>query len=84
MKKAYDFKGAQRGRFTIPKGTKVRMPTPRDVDVHFKVTKEVFAALFALRDTGLFGDGCDSNSVAEELLRRALLDPEIARYWRKS
>ncbi len=35
------------------------------------------AALRKLRDTGLFGNG-DCASVAEELLRRALLDPEIA------
>jgi hypothetical protein len=52
--------------------------------VTFDVTQEVAAALRALRDTGLFGSGCDCASVAEELLRRALLDPEISRYWRKT
>lgn len=83
MKKENNFKNAQRGRF-FRKGAKVRMPTPRVVDVRFKVTRQVAAALIALRDTGLFGDGCDSASVAEELVRRALRDPEVLPYWRKS
>jgi hypothetical protein len=82
MKKEYDFKNAQRGRF-FRKGAKVRMPTPRVVEVRFKTTKQVHAALMALRNTGFFGDGCDSASVAEELVRRALLDPAILPYWRK-
>jgi hypothetical protein len=56
---------------------------PRIVNVNFDVTQEVAAALRALRDTGLFGNGVDCASVAEELLRRALLDPEILPYWRK-
>jgi hypothetical protein len=56
---------------------------PRIVNVSFDVSQEVAAALRTLSDTGLFGNGCDGASVAEELLRRALLDPEIVRYWRK-
>jgi hypothetical protein len=55
----------------------------RIANVNFDVTQEVAAALRALRDTGFFGNGTDCASVAEELLRRALLDPEIAKYWRK-
>jgi len=81
MKKEYDFRKAQRGRFTIPKGTKVRRPTPRVVNINFDVTQEVAAALRTLRGTGLFGNGCDCASVAEELLRRALLAPSIAPFW---
>ena len=86
MKKEYDFKNARRGRFTIPKleGKGVQQMHPRIVNVSFDVTQEVAAALRALRDTGLFGNGCDSASVAEELLRRALLDPEVAEHWRTS
>ena len=56
---------------------------PRIVNVNFDVTQEVAAALRALRDTGLFGNGCDCASVAEELLRRALLDSSLVDYWRK-
>lgn len=56
---------------------------PRIVNVSFDVTQEVAAALRALRDTGLWGNGVDCASVAEELLRRALLDPEILSHWRK-
>jgi hypothetical protein len=55
----------------------------RIVNINFDVTQEVAAALRALRDTGFFGNGTDCASVAEELLRRVLLDPEIAKYWRK-
>ena len=80
MKKEYDFSNARRGRF-YKKGAKMKMPTPRAVNIHFKVTPQVASALHALRATGLFGDGCDSASVAEELLRRALRDPEVAAYW---
>lgn len=54
------------------------------VNISFDVTQEVAAALRALRDTGLFGNGTDCASIAEELLRRALLDPEVAAYWKKS
>ncbi len=82
MKKEYDFKNTQRGRF-YRKGAKVKLPTPRAVVVRFKITPQVHAALIALRDTGLFGDGCDSASVAEELLRRALLDPQVVAHWQK-
>lgn len=82
MKKEYDFKDAQRGRF-YRKGAKTKLPAPRTVLVRLKVTPQVHAALIALRNTGLFGDGCDSASVAEELIRRGLLDPTIAPYWRK-
>jgi hypothetical protein len=53
---------------------------PRVVNVSFDVSQEVAAALRALRDTGLFGNGYDGASVAEELLRRALRDPEISRF----
>jgi hypothetical protein len=53
------------------------------VNVNFDVTQEVAAALRALRDTGFFGSGVDCASVAEELLRKALLDPQILPYWRK-
>jgi hypothetical protein len=53
------------------------------VNVSFEVTQEAAAALRALRDTGLFGNGVDCASIAEELLRKALLDPTILPYWRK-
>ena len=52
-------------------------------NVSFDVTQEVAAALRALRDTGLFGNGMDCASIAEELLRRALLDPQVVPYWQK-
>ena len=85
MKKAYDFSKAKRGLFYRGgfklDGKGVRRQHPRVVNVSFDVTQEVAAALRALRDTGLFGIDCAS--VAEELLRHALLDPEIAALWRK-
>jgi hypothetical protein len=88
VKKEYDFEGARRGKFAgkFPtlEGRGVQRVRPRIVNVSFDVTQEVAAALRALRDTGLFGSGVDCASVAEELVRRSLLDPEIARYWRKS
>jgi hypothetical protein len=56
---------------------------PRVVNVSFDVTQEVAAALRALRDTGFFGNGVDCASVAEELLRRVLLDPQVLSYWKK-
>jgi len=88
MKKEYDFKKAQRGRFTgkAPRleGKGVQRMHPRVVKVSFDVTEEVVAALRALRDTGLFGNGVDCASVAEELLRKALRDPAILPYWRKA
>jgi hypothetical protein len=74
MKKQYDFKKAQRGHFAK------KFPT---LEVSFNVTQEIAAALRALRATGLFGNGVDCASIAEELLRRALLDPNVAAYWRK-
>ena len=56
---------------------------PRIVNISFDVTQEVATALRALRDTGLFGNGVDCASISEELLRRALLDPDVIYYWRK-
>ena len=87
MKKEYDFKNAKRGRFAkkFPtlEGRGVQRMHPRIVNISFDVTQEVAAALRALRDTGLFGNGVDCASIAEELLRRALLDPQVVAYWRK-
>jgi hypothetical protein len=86
MKKEYDFSNAKRGRFVVPplEGKKgVRRMHPRIINVSFDVTQEVATALRALRDTGLFGNGIDCASVAEELLRKALLDPTVLPYWRK-
>jgi len=68
------FKKARRGRLLK------RFPM---LNVSFDVTQEVAAALQALRATGLFGNGVDCASIAEELLRKALLDPAIVPYWRK-
>lgn len=85
MKKQHDFKAARRGRFAASaptlEGKGVQRMHPRVVNVSFDVTQEVAAALRALRDTGLFGNGVDCASVAEELLRKALLDPQIEPYW---
>jgi len=53
----------------------------RPIKMNFDITREVFDALCTLRDTGLYGNGRDCASVANELLRRALLDPEIALRW---
>lgn len=53
------------------------------LNVSFDVTQEVAAALNALRATGLFGNGVDCSSIAEELLRKALLDPTVVPHWRK-
>lgn len=82
MKKEYDFKNTKRGRFAkkFPtlEGRGVQEMHPRVINVSFDVTQEVAAALRALRDTGFYGNGTDCASVAEELLRRALLDPEVA------
>lgn len=61
----------------------VQVMHPRVVNVSFDVTQEVAAALRALRDTGLYGNGVDCASIAEELLRKALLDPAVLPYWRK-
>lgn len=78
MKKEYDFSKGQRGRFAkkFPtlEGRGVQTRHPRVVNVSFDVTQEVAAALRELRDTGLYGNGVDCTSVAEELLRKALLD----------
>ncbi len=88
MKKEYDFKNAKRGKFAgkFPtlEGRGVQTKHPRVVNVNFDISQEVAAALRALRDTGLYGNGCDCASVAEELLRKALLDPEVMKHWRKS
>ena len=51
------------------------------LNVSFDVTQEVAAALNALRATGFYGNGVDCASVAEELLRLALRDPEIVPHW---
>jgi hypothetical protein len=87
MKKEYDFKNARRGRFAKKaptlEGRGIQRMHPRIVNVSFDVTQEVAAALRALRDTGLFGNGVDCASVAEELLRKVLLDPTVLPYWRK-
>lgn len=87
MKKEYAFKHAVRGRFAKQaptlEGKGVQRMHPRIVNVSFEITQEVATALRALRDTGLFGNGIDCTSVAEELLRRALLDPQIIAYWKK-
>jgi hypothetical protein len=87
MKKAHDFKTARRGRFAKKAPTLedrgVQRMRPRIVNVSFDVTQEVAVALRALRDTGLFGNGVDCTSVAEELLRKALLDHEVLPYWIK-
>ena len=78
MKKEYDFSKGKRGRFArkFPtlEGRGVQTKHPRVVNVSFDVTQEVAAALRELRDTGLYGNGVDCASVAEELLRKALLD----------
>jgi len=87
VKKQYDFSHAQRGRHAASlqlEGKGVRRMHPRVVHVSFDVTQEVAAALRALRVTGLYGNGCDCASVAEELLRRALLDPTVLTHWRKA
>lgn len=87
MKKEYDFKNAQRGRFAKKvltlEGRGVQRRHPRVVNVSFDVTQEVAAALRTLRDTGLFGNGVDCASVAEELLRKALLGHKVLPYWFK-
>lgn len=88
MKKTYDFKKATRGRLAKNKptleGRGVQCMHPRIINVSFDVTQEVAAALRALRNTGLFGNGVDCASVAEELLRKALLDRDVLPFWRKS
>ena len=84
MKKSYDFRGASRGKFYNKpslEGRGVQTKHPRVVNVSFDVSQEVAAALRTLRDTGLFGNGVDCASVAEELLRKTLLDPEILPFW---
>jgi hypothetical protein len=85
VKKEYDFKKARRGRFAKAsptlEGRGVQTMHPRVVNVSFDVSQEIAAALRALRNTGLYGNGVDCASVAEELLRRALRDPEVVAYW---
>lgn len=68
-------------KFPSLEGRGVQRMHPRVVPVSFEVTQEVAAALRALRDTGFFGNGVDCSSVAEELLRGALLEPTVLRYW---
>jgi hypothetical protein len=89
VKKEYDFKGAARGVFAKTTSKRERQAAlkrlrPRTMQVSFTVTREVVDALRALRDTGLFGNGQDCESVADELLRKALLDPNVVLYWRKT
>ena len=89
MKKEYDFKRAERGLLapTTSKAARakgLKRLRPRTMKISFDVTQEVVGALRALKDTGLFGNGLDCESVAEELLRKALLDPNVVPYWRKS
>ena len=74
MKKQHDFKKSPLGRFAK------KFPT---LNVSFDITQEVAAALQTLRATGLFGNGVDCASIAEELLRKALLDPTIVPHWKK-
>lgn len=74
MNKPHDVKKSRLGRFAK------KFPT---LNVSFDVTQEVATALNALRATGLFGNGVDCASIAEELLRKALLDPTIVPYWRR-
>jgi hypothetical protein len=85
MKKEYDFKKARRGRFAKAsptlEGRGVQTMHPRVINVNFDVSQEVAAALRALRATGLFGNGVDCASIAEELLRKALFDPQVLPYW---
>ena len=76
-------RGRYAKKFPTLDGRGVQPMHPRIVNVSFDVTQEVAAALRALRGTGFFGNGVDCASVAEELLRRALLDPTILPYWRK-
>ena len=88
MKKRRGTKKPERGRFAkkFPtlEGCGVQQMCPRIVNVSFNVTQEVAAALRALRDTGLYGNGIDCASVAEELLRSALLDPQVLPYWQRN
>lgn len=58
-----------------------QMKRPLIVEVSFTTTQEVAVALHALRSTGLFGNGVDCASVAEELLRYALRQPDVIRHW---
>jgi hypothetical protein len=60
------------------------LPREKVVDINFTTSLSVARALEALALTGFFGNGRDSASVAEELLRRALLQPGIVEHWRKS
>ena len=77
-------RGAFAKKFPTLDGHGVQPMHPRIVHVGFYVTQEVAAALRALRGTGIFGNGVDCASIAEELLRRALLDPQVLPYWQKS
>ena len=79
-----DPRKAQRGKFAKLEGHGVQEMHPRIVNVSFDVTQEVAAALRALRGTGLFGNGVDCASIAEELLRKALLDPQVFPYWQRA
>jgi len=85
MKKSSQRRPERAKKFPTLDGRGVQQMHPRVVNVSFDVTQEVAAALRQLRDTGLFGNGVDCASVAEELmrqaLRQALLDPGIATYW---
>lgn len=74
----------ERDRWSFPTRESVQPTPPNRVNgayVSFDTTQEVAAALRALRATGLFGKDCAT--IAEELLRRALLDPTVQPHWRK-
>lgn len=80
-------KAPERGRFAnkfpVLEGRGVQQMHPRIVNVSLDVSQEVAAALRELRGTGLYGNGVDCASVAEELLRWALRQPAVEPHWRK-
>ena len=49
-----------------------------DYEITLSITPQVRETLRELRETGLFGNGKDIESVAEELLRKAVRE---ARHW---
>ena len=69
---------------TVIKNPSKHLPREKIMNVNFDTSQNVAAALRALRDTGFFGNGLDGASVAEELLRWALLQPGVVEHWRKS
>ena len=83
MKKQHAARGFFAKKMPKLEGTGVQRMHPRIVNVSFDVSQEVAAALRALRDTGLFGNGVDCATIAEELLRRVLLQPGVIEHWKK-